>query len=234
MYLVNISIDDVSPHPESSTGVLDRCYELIDVFPDIKFTLFIPCAYWRTISHVTQDPLRLDNFPEFCDTIKSLDSNNFEVGFHGMYHGIPRKSNNDEFRSASYDETIKIIDAMRQMSEKTKIPFKNILRPPAWRMSPESIKACADYEIEILALSPEKYHDGSLDYKGEDRKFKNVVYYNCCPPSKELKFYEKTEIVYHACEWDTNFLDRKFAGDLVNFLKTEEKNIKFAFMNELL
>ena len=28
-YKVNISIDDVSPHPLSSVGVLNRCHELI-------------------------------------------------------------------------------------------------------------------------------------------------------------------------------------------------------------
>jgi hypothetical protein len=42
MYKVNISIDDISPHPQSSTKVLDRCFELINVFPEIKFSLFIP------------------------------------------------------------------------------------------------------------------------------------------------------------------------------------------------
>ena len=35
MFNVNISIDDVTPHPLSSTKVLDRCYELIEEFEDI-------------------------------------------------------------------------------------------------------------------------------------------------------------------------------------------------------
>ena len=34
-YGVNISIDDVSPHPKSSTKVLDRCFELIEQFPEL-------------------------------------------------------------------------------------------------------------------------------------------------------------------------------------------------------
>ena len=45
MYKVNISIDDVSPHPLSSVKVLERCYEIIKVFPDVKFSLFVPIAY---------------------------------------------------------------------------------------------------------------------------------------------------------------------------------------------
>tara|TARA_R100000008_G_scaffold66909_1_gene43914 strand:- start:119 stop:706 length:588 start_codon:yes stop_codon:yes gene_type:complete len=182
----------------------------------------------------TSQPLCLDDYPEFCQEILSINSKNFEIGFHGLYHGVPHKSNNDEFRGASYNETVKIIEGMREVAKKTKIPFKNILRPPAWRMSPESIKACADHGIEILALSSDMYHDGSLDYKGEDKKFKNVVYYNCCPPSKELKFYKKTEIVYHACEWDSNFLNEKLKDDLVDFLNSEKENVKFAFMDAML
>ena len=241
MYLVNVSIDDVSPHAQSSTRVLDRCYELINAFPSIKFTLFIPSAYWRTVHSngnfaqkltVTKEPLLLNNFPDFCDEIIKLNPENFEIGFHGYFHGIPNKSNNDEFRHLSYGDATAIIWAMREMAEVTKIPFKNILRPPAWRMSPDSIKACADNGIEILALSPDKYSDGSLDYKGEDKKFKNVVYYNCCPPSKELKFYDKTEIVYHACEWDKNYLDQEKTNELKNFLNNE--NIKFCFLEDML
>lgn len=65
--LVNISIDDVSPHPLSSTKVLDQCFELIKYFPDIKFTLFVPAAYWRTMRKdiATKEPLRIDMFPYF-------------------------------------------------------------------------------------------------------------------------------------------------------------------------
>ena len=84
MYLVNVSIDDVSPHPRSSTKVLERCRELINVYPDIKFTLFIPAAYWRTKSQTTEKPLHLNQFPDFCKEIKDLDKNNFEIGYHGF------------------------------------------------------------------------------------------------------------------------------------------------------
>lgn len=34
MAQINISIDDVSPHPLSSTKVLDQCYRLIESFLD--------------------------------------------------------------------------------------------------------------------------------------------------------------------------------------------------------
>ena len=66
-FKVNISIDDVSPHPMSSVGVIDRCMEVIEEFPDVKFTLFIPAAYWRTTRPevATTKPLNLSDFPDF-------------------------------------------------------------------------------------------------------------------------------------------------------------------------
>ena len=97
-YKVNISIDDVSPHPQAGIGVLDRCCELIDVFPDIKFTLFIPLCYTR----LYQRSYPISEFKEFCDIIREIPKRNFEIGYHGYLHGIPHYSNNDEFKNLSY------------------------------------------------------------------------------------------------------------------------------------
>ncbi|MFA7220033.1 MAG: DUF2334 domain-containing protein, partial [Synergistaceae bacterium] len=98
---VNISIDDITPHPQSSIKVLDRCCELLNDFPDIKFTLFVPMAYTRF-----QDrSYCLNEFPDFCDCLRNLPQEVFELGWHGYYHGILNESNNDEFRYLSYDDT---------------------------------------------------------------------------------------------------------------------------------
>ena len=74
--LVNISIDDVSPHPYSSINVINKCFYLIEKFNDIKFTLFVPTAYWRTISppeHViSKKPYILYEHPIFCEELKTL------------------------------------------------------------------------------------------------------------------------------------------------------------------
>lgn len=67
MIKINISIDDVSPHPRSSKKVLEQCERLIKKFPNIKFTLFIPIAYWRTSGDTaTRNPLYLWENKELC------------------------------------------------------------------------------------------------------------------------------------------------------------------------
>ena len=115
---VNISIDDVSPHPMSSVKVLDRCFELIEVFPDIKFTLFVPMAYWRQSGHTrTNVPLEVHQFPQFCEFIKNLPSNNFEIGYHGLWHGVPPHNNNDEFKEVDYERADAILKAMLQIEQ---------------------------------------------------------------------------------------------------------------------
>lgn len=235
-HLVNISIDDVSPHPMSSVKVLDRCYELIDIFPDIKFTLFVPLAYWRQQGPTrTEQPLEIQNYPEFCETIKNLPDDNFEIGYHGLWHGIPPFNNNDEFKDLDYSsadlkmkDMIKIVE-LAGLTDK----FKPIFRPPAWRLSPDGFRACRDNGIEIFAISPKDYVQNV--YSGEDKNHR-CLYYNCNPPLDPLQMYPKTEIVYHACEWDQNYLSVEKTKELIEFLMEHDSGFVptlFSFMKEM-
>jgi predicted deacetylase len=235
--LINISVDDVSPHPLSSIKVLNNFKNIIKEFPEVKITLFVPTAYWRTMrSQVsTKHPLQLDLFPEFCESLKSLSDDNFEICYHGHYHGIPGRSDNDEMRSLDYDGMKILIETMRATAKKAGLEnvFKDIIRPPAWRMSPDAIKAAKDEGIDLLALSSKVYPDGSLDYKGEDKKFGKVVYFTACPPFSPLELVENTEIVYHACEWDKNYLSEQMSNDLGKFLRKNIGNYEFSFIDGL-
>jgi predicted deacetylase len=230
---VNISIDDISPHPKSSTKVLDRCFELIKVFPQIKFSLFVPTAYWRTVTHTTERPLRLSEHQDFCDKIKSLDKNNFELGFHGHLHGIPNKSDNDEFQYLNYNEACDVFQKSLQYVNDLGLSehYSPIFRPPAWRMTGEAIKAMKDKGIEVFALSRDDY--ATKTYQGANKDVK-CVYQTCCPPDKPLELFRKTEIVYHACEWLDNYLDVKKTQELTAFLENNLHELEFCFMEEML
>jgi hypothetical protein len=234
--LVNISIDDVSPHPFSSTKVIDQCFEIIKYFPSIKFTLFVPAAYWRTMRKdiATKEPLRIDMFPDFCKQISNLPDKNFEIGYHGLFHGIPGKSDNDEMKSLDYTQSKALIQNMIEIVENAGLKniFKPIIRPPAWRMSPQAIKAFRDSGFKILALNP--LEPWVESYQGEHLKKDDVVYFTSSPPFKPLVLTEKTEIVYHACEWDKNYLGDDMKNSLIDFLIENQDNIKFEFMEGLL
>jgi predicted deacetylase len=223
---LNISIDDVSPHPKSSIKVLDRCFELIDVFPNIKFTLFVPMAYTR----LNEKSYYVSEYPDFCEILKNLPTNNFELGWHGYFHGIIGKSNNDEFKSVSYDEAIVIFNKMYAEADKSNIRgfFKPILRPSAFRMSPTSILASKDNQIKILALSLKP--NIKSEYYGEDINHGRVVYYNINPPFDSLKLYNNMEIVYHACEWDKSHFNKEKSCDLKMFVEKNIGDIDFVFM----
>lgn len=233
--LLNISIDDVSPHPKSSIKVIDRCFELIDIFPDIKFTLFIPMSYWRTKRPeiATKIPLQIDLFPDFCNFLKSLPVKNFELCYHGFYHGIPGKSDNDEFQYLNYDEAKTVYTSMKEVAKRANLldHFKPCFRPPAWRMSEDSIRALSDEGIQIFALSPDDYAQET--YGNIVNEMKNIVYFNSCPPFKKLEFFPKTEIVYHACEWDKNYLSIEAKNNLINFLNSST-NYDFCFMEDMI
>jgi len=225
---INISIDDISPHPQSSIKVLDRCYELVDIFPHIKFTLFVPMAYTRF-----QDvSYPLNKFEWFCDELKKLSSDVFELGWHGYYHGILNKSNNDEFRYLGYSEACDILDNMFLMAKEVGIfdLFSPILRPPAFYMSPSSIKACGDMGIEVLALSSDSIHKKSYD--GADESFNKVIYYDCNPPFKPLKLKDSLEIVYHACEWDKSYISKEMSNELGTFL-IDNDGVECVFLRDM-
>ena len=236
-YKLNISIDDVSPHPKSSLYVLNNCIDLINTYPDIKFTLFVPTAYWRTMpSRVdtrTSGPLELTNHKTFCENLLRLPSSNFEICYHGHFHGIPGKSNNDEFQHFTEKESTERFQLMLRTAAEAGLGdlFKSVFRPPAWRMSPGSIRAAKSVGINTLALSPKEY--ARLVYAGEEENFKNVVFYDCNPPFDVLGLFEKTEIVYHACEWDKNYLSSEKAKELKAFIGANEKDIDFCFIEEL-
>tara|TARA_B100000963_G_C22579245_1_gene650022 strand:+ start:141 stop:842 length:702 start_codon:yes stop_codon:yes gene_type:complete len=231
---VNISIDDVSPHPFSSTRVLERCEELIEEIPDIKFSLFIPAAYWRTVKPGTtsKEPLNLSLFPEFCKEILDLNPNNYEIGFHGYYHGIPGKSDNDEFQDISYEETGEKIDLMLNEIAKAGLEhvFKRIFRPPAWRMNPNAFKCLKDRGFNLFALSDLDY--ALKTYNGAEKKYSSTMSTQF-PPFRPLKKQEKCGIVYHACEWDKNYLDSQKVESLIQFLNKSDSK-EFVFLEGLL
>lgn len=232
MSKINISIDDVSPHPYSSTKVLDRCFELIKLFPQIKFSLFVPTAYWRTRSNKTEKPLFLSQYQDFCAKIKSLNKNNFQLGFHGHFHGIPNKSDNDEFQYLNYQQACEVFQESLKEMDKAGLSdcYSPIFRPPAWRMTGDSIKALRDNGIEAFALSQDSY---AVDtYQGMNEQV-DCVYQTACPPDKPLELFKKTEIVYHACEWLDNYLDTQKTEQLASFLKANLNEAEFCFIEEM-
>ena len=123
---INISIDDVSPHPLSSIRVIERCNEIISIFPSAKFSLFVPIAYWRTVKHgtTTDKPLSIDLFPDFCNFISKLSKENFEICYHGFYHGIPGISDNDEFQRLNADDAKQKFQTMFEVVDRASGPVE--------------------------------------------------------------------------------------------------------------
>ena len=219
---VNISIDDISPPPQSSIKVLDRCYELIEAYPKVKFTLFIPMAYTRH----NEKSWDIRHDAKFCETLRGLPKTHFELGWHGVNHGIIGKSSNNEFEQLSYEQCVDVLLKMFEIAREANVYdcFNPIMRPSAFRMSAASMQACKVNGIDILALSR------SIDYDGADKTFNRVVCFDCNPPHTPLILKNSTEIVYHACEWSRNYLSVINSSELKAFLGKNIKDIEFVFM----
>ena len=229
MRKVNISIDDVSPHPASSIRVTEQCFQILEKVPTAKFTLFVPTAYWRTIPSPPQSkcesPLFLSEHPEFCSALRRLPADHFEIGFHGHHHGIPGKSNNDELRYVSLDEASSIYEEMMREVDRAGLGdlFKRVLRPPAWRLSPGAFDAAAGY-FDLLALNPgPAYEEIYAGRQHSDTWRSRVVYQDASPPNVPFPSeWETLEIVTHACEWDRNFLSQGLANDIIGLMSESQ------------
>ena len=225
MRKVNISIDDVTPHPKSSIRVVESCYRILARVPSAKFTLFVPTAYWRTIASppesVCPEPYFLARSPDFCQQLMSLPDEHFEIGFHGHHHGIPGKSNNDELKSVDFQEAREIygrmFNSVHEAGLSTK--FKMMLRPPAWRLSAEAFDAARDV-FDLLALNPDPmYRDVYQERQFDDHWRTRVVFQDAAPPVVDFPdSWETLEVVTHACEWDRNFLSRDLADRIADLM----------------
>ena len=235
-YKFNISIDDVSPHPLASIKVLDRCHELVEEFPKIKFSLFVPLAYWRTgrAITVTKKPLFVSEFPDFCQVMKDLSPENFELGYHGFYHGKPKERNdNNELDGLDYNQSSRVIKSMLYEAERSGLKdiFKPMLRPPNWKMCPEAFDAANDLGIKLFALTD---IESRIETHGGRNEKYNSVYSNFSPPNRALKLNEKCGVVFHACEWLKNYLDKKNTQEIIEFIKKNEEDIEFCFLEDFL
>jgi len=210
---INISIDDVSPHPKSSIRVIGQCEKILKRVPGAKFTIFVPTAYWRTIpsppESLCEGPLRLSLFPDFCRALRDLPADAYEVGFHGHHHGIPGVTNNDELKTLSRDQAADVFSRMIREATEAGLAdtFKMILRPPAWRLSPAAFDAAVGI-FDVLALHPgDEYLPVYRGRQFNDHWNKRVVFADAVPPLMEKPAsWETLEVVFHACEWDRNYL----------------------------
>ena len=233
---LNISIDDVSPHPLSSVKVLDRCFELIEEFPDIKFSLFVPLAYWRTgrPGTTTKRPMFVSEHPDFCKAMRDLPSKNFELGYHGFFHGRPHeRSDNNELVDINYEQAMVILKNMLHEADKAGIKnlFSPMIRPPNWKMCPEAFDAANDLGINLFALTNIK--DRLATHGGKNEQY-NSVYSNFSPPNRDLQIDEKCGVVFHACEWLKNYMHKENTKQMAEFIRSNKEEIEFCFLNEFL
>lgn len=234
---VNISIDDVTPHPRSGVGVLQQCERLRAEFHDIKFTLFVPTAYYRTMpappESMCAQPLMLSEHPEFCRILRELPPENYELAYHGHFHGIPGRTNNDELQHITCHDACDLMHKMISETFNAQLKFRRVLRPPAWRMSPGAFDAADLMTIDTLALSPLDYARKTYAGRDETERWSGrVVYANASPPFIPLSVQDKLEVVYHACEWDKNYFNQQLADELASFLRANEH--EFVFIEGLL
>ena len=241
-----ISIDDISPHDYSGMNAINNCMAVLKKYPDVKFVFFIPVAFKRVsgrvdiiarkdkpiVNIINKEPLYISKYKSFCKTLLSLPKENFQYGYHGYFHSKidrPNRSNNNEFKNLTYQETINKIDLMENEVKKSGLEtrFSKIFRPPGWTISNEAVKAFLDkgYTLHL---------NKNVDYDLTNiNNYENKIFYSdYAPPEVPLKQTkdDTIHIVYHACEWLRNFFDVDQFNSLIEFYMKEQDAINYKFL----
>ncbi len=221
---INISLDDVCPHKQMGLDAAHRLADLVEHFPGIKFSLFVPTSL-RRVRESKKRHCLLD-YPKFVDGLLALPSDNFEICYHGHMHcNKPHKSNNDEFRYLNTTQALNIMNESKSIFEQTKIPVRPVFRPPGFWMSKDSFAACKQFGIKVLALVHTKKH--LKCYKGEDGRYQHVVYVGSQPQKKEC-----VEMLFHSHKKAKDSFDKRTFRNLLRTLRSNQKAIRFISMEQ--
>lgn len=226
MNYFSLTLDDMSPHPKAGLNFesIGWCNRLIDEFPDIKITLFVPAAYAR----LGEKPYYLTKNLEWVKRVNDLPSKNYQIGLHGYFHrrvdGKHDPSNNDEVQFVSYAQMQHLIDLMEQEFKNAGLKHAMLFRSPGWKISIQA----------TMALNMRGYLVSGLDdyYKIIKPKWPHIKWI-----SANWNMYEQCDVsgnviaCGHTSNWTKNYFEEK-RYNLVKDLLNKEK-FAFKFVNEI-
>lgn len=220
---INISIDDVCPHPKMGLKSVDLINKLIEKYPNIKCSLFVPTCMTRY--KYREKSYYLPDYPDFVNDLKSLPPENFEICYHGHFHGNANtNSNNDEFRYTNKMDAFSILQKSQKCFNDLGLRVSPVFRPPGFWLSKDSFSACKEFGIKVLALNSKK-HCMSC-YGGAEKSFGNVIYIG-----KQMDRPKFIELLFHAGRDQKDFLGNKMFKELKN--KLNRWKPLFSFLGDI-
>jgi len=232
--IATIDIDDLEPK-FTDFGPL---YGLIDNFPDIKITIFMPVNtnwasdWWRN-NHPNWVSSYILRHPGWCKKVSELPRENVEIALHGYYHHTMDGSlhGRPEFLSFTKDEALKRLLLCEQTFDKAGIPFVRGFRPPRWEYSIGTIEALE--ELDYLFCAPDPRRIGEVV-----SPIIPQIYYNAYVDGSQEKSSPTSWDEYRLFRGHYHYIDhplmlnyRKLVGQLRRLL--EEEDVTFKFYTEI-
>ena len=158
----SLSLDDFSPHPRAGFNFesIVWCNKLIERFPDVKISLFVPAAY----SRLNERQYYLTDFPEWVKMVKELPDN-YRICPHGLFHRRTitdfvfhkkEASNNDEFQFLNKTQAKVTIHKMLAEFENVGLKYSKVFRPPGWKISLSSAEVLTT--MGFIIAGDKKYY----------------------------------------------------------------------------
>ena len=186
---------------------------------------------------INKEPLYLSKDVELCKQLLSLPEKNFQFGYHGYFHAKkdqPNRSNNNEFKYLNYDETINKIKLMEEEVKNCNLQhrFSKIFRPPGWEISEDAIRAFINsgYTLHLNRNINYNFKFNTTVLNKLIYLKNKIFYFDFSPPDIPYNNnYNHIHVVYHACEWVTNFIFFDKIKELLDLFVT--KNTLFKFLD---
>ena len=222
---VCIDIDDYHSFPKWDCS--DVILKILDVFPDMKFTIFFT-PFMKNIP--------LTDYPQALDRIIELvEKDVVEIFLHGLTH---KKRFNGEFGLLNKNQIRKRIFKSASYLKKAHIPFKEGIKFPWNLYNKKVLEVLEDINYILFTNKLEKDFNGrQIVWKNSDKVQKRYVQtadYRYCKPSVP----DKNSIIYyhsHAQNMRKNGIResyKNFIEEIKELQKIEE--VKFIFCSNLI
>ena len=222
----NLSLDDQSPHVKAGLNfeAVEWCLKLIERWPDLKVTLFIPAAFRR----LGEEPHFLTQYPAWVARMNSLPTHNFEFGTHSYYHSRLSvrygNSANNEVEHTTYAETKLLVEHMIGEFDTAGLRHVGLYRAPGWHLGQPAAQALTDLGFTICG---NQHYYGVLNGKVAGMKYVTSNW-DCL---SDCALAGDVLACSHTSNWTTNYFDQAVYNKVVRLLESRE--FEFRFLSEV-
>ncbi len=141
---MNVILEFDDFNPQHNVDCLEEIEKLVNLFPDIKLTMFTTSMYEQN---------NMSHWKDWCDKVrKYIESDNLRLAVHGLYH------TNEEFKFKNKESAFDSIEKAEKIFNESNLPFIKVFRGPHWGINAATYEALIDHNYKFVYTHNDYYH----------------------------------------------------------------------------